>query len=69
MPVSEFSIVRASQLTIPNKDWTHYRLGLKLSCTDNTAGVTISVVSQGRPIVSDKRLFQLFKSQILRHGT
>lgn len=48
---SEFAITRASQLTVPNKDWTHYRLGLKLRCTYNTSGVTLMINSQGKPIV------------------
>lgn len=49
--LTEFSIVRASQLTTPNKDWTHYRLGLKLKCTKTSLGVTLAVISQGRTIV------------------
>lgn len=48
---TEFAITRASQLTIPNRDWTHYRLGLKLRCTHNSAGVAVAIISQGKPIV------------------
>lgn len=48
---SEFSILRASHLTVPNKDWTHYRLGLKLRCTANSSGVSLCVISQGKLIV------------------
>lgn len=48
---SDFLITRASQLTVPNKDWTHYRLGLKLRCSSNSSGVTLVIVSQGKPIV------------------
>lgn len=48
---TEFSISRASLLTAPNKDWTHYRLGLRLRCSSTLAGVTLKVLSQGKPIV------------------
>lgn len=47
----EFSISRASLLTCPNKDWTHFRLGLRLRCTNNSAGVALKILSQGKPIV------------------
>lgn len=48
---TDFLITRASQLTVPNKDWTHYRLGLKLRCSYGSSGVTLMIVSQGKPIV------------------
>ena len=59
--VSEFSISRASSLTVPNKDWTHFRLSLRLRCTKSLKGALLVVTAQGRPIVClhprDKILF------------